>query len=342
MIAEDEGIVCTSERLVVPPSSRDDFYDLVSSVQEGLTEEVIGEAFVYDDELAAHCRAVKKRIEDGSELTELALPVAVERFVEDPRQALCKAVFCCVMDALQTGSGEDALLAEAQGELTRVHTSLARFAYEFWAYFGIVAAMDPVRFWLVESPDTVQTFAAPAERISLGHQVTSPERRIPDAVFETGSGRLFAFKNEPASELDYYGLKIRRRRDMSLGGNSSDHLAHRVLMLYEVESIANIPLIADRDKLMIRPADLLVEALSKKEMESPAYATQIASRYRSVPCRRPIQVVTMEEGSGFPRAFEIDPTIPAREYVALGFDEDRLEDIAGLLDDSVRRVERSA
>lgn len=338
----DEGIVCTPERLAVPPSSKDRFYDLVSQVQTGLTREVLGESLADSEDLSARCRSMKERIENGSGLSELALPSAVERFIEDPGRALGKAAFCCVMDCIQTRGDERSLLEASHGELTRVHASLSRFAYEFWVYFGIVAALEPVRFWLVESPDTVQTFAVPAERVSVGHQVTSPERRIPDAVFETGSGRLFALKNEPARELDFYGVKIKRRRDMSLGGNSADQLAHRVLMLYEVESIASVPLIADRDKLMIRPVDLMVEVLSKEEMRSPSYAAQIAARYRSVPSRRPIQVVTLERGSAFPDGFEADPTIPAYELVAVDNDEARLVDIAGLIGGPGRRIERTA
>lgn len=342
MIDESDEIVCTPERLAIPLSSREGFYRLVSEIQEGLVEEAIGADLARSEALAARCRAVKERIEGASGLSELALPAAVGRYIEDPRRALGKTLFCCVMDCLQAGEDERALHRSACDALDRAHASLERYAYEFWTYFGIVAALDPVRFWLVESPDTVQTFATPAERVVVGHQVTSPERRIPDAVFETRSGQLFAFKNEPARELDFYGLRIRRRRDMSLGGNSADQLAHRVLMLYEVESIASIPLLADRDKLMVRPVDLMVEVLSKKEMAEPSFASHVASRYRSVPSRRPVCVVTLEEGASFPAGFEADPTLPACDLVFAGSDERRLEDIARLLDHAARQVERSA
>lgn len=342
MVDGSDEIVCTPERLAIPPSSREGFYRLVSEIQEGLVEEAAGSDLARSESLAARCRAVKKRIEDASGLSELALPASVGHYIESPRRALEKTLFCCVMDCLQTGEDQRALYRNACGALDRAHASLARYAYEFWTYFGVVAALDPVRFWLVESPDTVQTFATPAERIVVGHQVTSPERRIPDAVFETKSGRLFAFKNEPARELDFYGLRIRRRRDMSLGGNSADQLAHRVLMLYELESIASIPLLADRDKLMIRPVDLMVEVLSQKEMAKPSFASHVASRYRAVPSRRSVCVVALEEGASFPAEFEADLTLPARDLVFVGSEERRLEDIARLLDDAALQVERPA
>ena len=140
-------------------------------------------------------------------------------------------------------------------------------------------------------------------------------------------------KNEAARELDYYGLKIERRRVSSAGGNTAGLVGHRVLMLYRLGSVDEVDAVADRDRMRQTPSDLLVEVLAPRDMETPAYVSLFAARINAARSRRPVQVVTYDEAGKFPAGMEEDPDIaPVRRRV-VGFDEGVLTEIAAELAD---------
>ncbi|MEG0462228.1 hypothetical protein, partial [Gordonibacter sp.] len=214
----------------------------------------------------------------------------------------------------------------ARREIPVFFESLVRAAYEAWAYYGIVVALEPVKFYRVFSPDTVEVAALETDEITVGTQVTSPERRIPEAVFETRDGSLFAMKSEAARELE-------RRRDLSAGGNTAGLLAHRVLLLYRLADLENVGVVADRERLHLVPNDLLCEVLLPREMECPAYVSAFVERACAVRSRRPVQVLTRDDQGAFPEGMLEDEAVVPIERSVIGFDEAALARIAALLED---------
>ena len=141
-----------------------------------------------------------------------------------------------MLDALSGQLTEAEAEREAALALTRGWESLVRNAYEAWAYYGVVAELRPRKFWAVVSFDGADARAVETDEIVAGWQAVSPDRRVPEAVFQTEDGRLFAMKSEAARELDYYGFSSVRGRDTSAGGNTRDLMGHRVLLVYEMRS----------------------------------------------------------------------------------------------------------
>ena len=190
-----------------------------------------------------------------------------------------------------------------------------------------------MHFWEVFSPDTVETRPVASGTVRIGSQVTSPERRIPEAVFQTADGRTFAMKSEVAGEIDFYGRKIQRRRDNSFGGNTAELLAHRVLLLYRIPSVDRIPLLVDRDKPAVLAPDLVCEYLRPVEMERPLFVSQFVERINTLRAKRPVQVITYGEEGTFPDGMNEDATVAPYERRVVGMDESALVRIASLLDE---------
>lgn len=330
-VSEHLDIQVTSQSLAIPEPLRAVFYQKLSRTQALLGREVLGDSSAALFEVASLCGSVKRHLVETSDLVDFRLASAVEALVADPHEALVKPLFGLILDVLQKRSTRENLPAIARPALLEHSRQLFRNAYEAWAYYGIVAALRPTRFYEVFSPDTLKAYAISSGHITVGSQITSPERRIPEAVFETADGQLFAMKSEVARELDFYGTKITRRRDFSAGGNTIDLIAHRVLLLYRIPDINSIPIIADRDTQLILRSDLMCEVLYPQEMEQPSYVSRFVDRINTMRSKLPVQVICFDDTGRFPEGMLEDERVQAIEQRIVGFSEESLRDIAGLL-----------
>lgn len=324
-------LVVTSQSLSVPQNLRTEFFHRVTQVQLTLIEKILSNKVEEGLEVVRHCSLVRDELTKMSGLREFRLASTLENLIADPKETLAKPAFGIVLDGLQQGLTPEEMETRATKSLTQFFKELIRNAYEAWAYYGIVAALKPVRFYGVYSPDTVEVHAVETDSIVVGAQINSPERRMPEAVFETQDGRVFAMKSEVARELDFYGQKVTRRRDNSAGGNTIGIIAHRVLLLYEIDSVDKLSLIADRDKLFILPSDLMCEFLLPSEMEQPSYASLFVGRINMVRSKRPVQVLAFNEKGKFPEGFLEHNTVPPVERRTIGFETTKLQEIADLL-----------
>ncbi|OUO90744.1 hypothetical protein B5F40_06025 [Gordonibacter sp. An230] len=317
--------------LSVPGALRGEFYGLVERVQERLAREVLGARLELARETAKRAAAMRGRLVEMSGLRAYRVAPTLERFLKDAEATLAKPAFALVLDALQRGEEPDGLEERARLELVPFCASMRRNAYEAWVYFGVVAALGPRRFWAAASVDAEDVRAMETDEVGAGFQVASPERRIPEAAFETADGRVFALKMEAARELDYYGVKIERRRDTSAGGNTEGLVAHRVLLLYRLGSVEELGVVVDRQKRWQVPNDLMVEVLEPADLSRPAHTSSFVARINAARSQRPVQAVTFDEEGAFPDGMLDDPTVAPVERRVVGFDENRLSRIAALL-----------
>lgn len=328
-----EGIRLAPRSLTVPPEARPEFYDLVEQVQRGLTEEVLGPEAERVREAARRGAAMRGRVLDRSGLAAFHLAPTLESLMSDADKTLAKPAFALVLDAVGQGSSPEELEAAARRALPPFCSSLLRNAYEAWAYLGVVAALEPTRFYAALSSDTEEVRAVRTDEVWASSQVTSPERRIPEAVFETADGRVFAMKSEAARELDYYGVRIERRRDSSAGGNTVGLMGHRVLLLYRLGSVDDVAVTVDRQKRVQTPIDLMCEVLEPHDMSYPAYVSAFVERINAARSRRPVQVITFDASGEFAPGLLDDEAVAPVQRRTVGFDEEKLADIARTLND---------
>lgn len=327
-LAGHPEIRITKKSLAIPKEQREAFYARLEGISRALAESLLGDRAAEGAEMAARCQAVRKELLMQTGLKELRLPSALENWIVSPASVLARPVFGLMLDGIQQRLPEEEIEVRAARELRSFAGDLFRNAYEIWAYYGIVAALKPVRFYGIQSPDTVQVNVVDTDMVQVGYQVTSPERRLPEAVFETADGRTFAMKSESAGEIAFYGTKIHRKQDFSSGGNTADELTHRVLLLYRLEKKEEAGLLANREKLYIRPADLMCEYLLPEEMSGSYSVSGFVERMRTIRSRRSVQVLTLDERGEFPKEMAEDPAVPKWERVVVGCDREKLAQIA--------------
>lgn len=331
-----DGIRVTDQSLFVSKERKPEFYRLMEQARKALGMQAAGEYGEAGKQLVRRFSRMRQEMLAGTNLREFCLASAVENLVEDPESAMAKPAFGIILDGLQQGLSLEDMEERAERQVVPYCRDLLRNLYEAWLYYGIVAALKPVRFYGVYSPDAVEMQAVDTDKIVAGFQTASPERRMPEAVFVTEDNRVFAMKSEAAEELDSYGERPGRCRDQSAGGNTADQIAHRVLLLYRIDSAENIPLLANREKLHILPSDLMCEFLLPKEMERPGSAARFERRIRTVRSRRPVQVLTWDKSGAFPRGFLEDASGAAPVFTerrVVGTDMGKLKEIAGILRD---------
>ncbi len=325
-----EAIKVTRQSLFVPEESKAEFYRLAEETQKALGMQVLGKYEEVGKKLVHKFRNTRQQIIAGSNLKEFRLASAVENLVEDPELAMAKPAFGIILDGLQQGLSQEDMEEQARRQVIPFCKDLLRNLYEAWLYYGIVEALRPVKFYGVYSPDTIDMQAVETEKIVAGFQAASPERRMPEAIFITEDGFIFAMKSEVAEELDSYGERPGRCRDLSAGGNTVDQIAHRVLLLYRMESVEKVPLLANREKRYILPNDMMCEFLLPEEMERPLSAAIFEKRIRTIRSRRPVQILTWDEKGTFPAGFLQDspmaPQILTKRTI-VGMDEGKLREI---------------
>ena len=325
-------IIITSQSLAVPEERREGFYRLVENAQKGIARHVLGDLADKGERLAERCARRQEQLIEGTDLKGFHLPRTLESFMADPMLTMAKPAFGIILEGLQKELSFKEMEEQAARQVVPFCKDLLRAAYEAWLYYGVVKALRPVRYYGIWSPDTVELQVMETDTVNVGSQVTSPERRMPETDFVTEDDQVFARKSEVAEELDFYGVRPARCCDFSSGGNTVDQIAHRVLLIYRLRAVDQVPLLADRERLYVLPSDLMCEFLLPEEMEHPRAVAQFVSRIKTVRSRRPVQVLTADARGELPAGLMEDPMMPPIERRAIGGDEQKLEAVARRLE----------
>ena len=162
----------------------------------------------------------------------------------------------------------------------------------------------------------------------MGYQFSSPDKRLPETVFETADGTTIAVKTETGLELDYYGEKVSREKGYSSGGNTVNEMSHRVLLAYRFPGPQAVSLIADAERTFVRPTDLTCTFLLPSEMENEYLFSSFVRHIRTVRSLKPVQLLTFDQSGAFPEGLIGDSQIPRWERTAVGYDSEQLKQIA--------------
>ena len=327
-VRENPEIRITPQSMRIPKPMRETFYALIGEVTKRLAADIAGERLKEAEVLAEHIEAVRNQIYAGSNLKYYRLPASVENLIADPKQAAAKPLFELIMDSLQHGFSPEETADRAEQLLYPFLKDLQRGAYETWAYLSVIASWQPSRFYGIVTTDFSRLIVTETDEVTMGHQPSSPDKRLPETVFETAGGRTVAVKCEVGLELDYYGEKVSREKGYSSGGNTVDELAHRVLLAYLFPNPQETGLIADAEKNFVRPTNLTCSFLMPSEMESEYLFSSFVRHIRMVRSLHPVQVLSFDLNGSFPTALADDPNVPKWERTAVGYDPEKLKQIA--------------
>jgi hypothetical protein len=226
-------------------------------------------------------------------IVQIELSRTLDDYRHDPRSTAAHLLFDASIRLLQGRMDHTGLVDFVTGRIPAHLAETDRYLYEAWVAYGIVELLGPVGFHAVQGTEEGAFEARPTDRIVLGSQPPSRDYRLPEALFVTASGACFAYKYEHSTEIVSYRQPC-RTRDFTSAGNTARQVCHRVLLLYEVEGPATVPVIAQRSKKSMRAPDLMVEHLSSLEYASLDKRQEVRSRSELADCPRPTQVVLRE------------------------------------------------
>lgn len=326
-----EGVSLSPTRLSVDKRVREDFYGRVGAVQEALALAVLGDRLQEAQRLATAVAAVRQEICERSGLARYALAPRLEQFIADAQATAARPLQGLVLDAV-TGTVPLAEVDERARQTVRpAFDALLRAAYEAWVYLGVVAELNPVRFWAVVPEGADKVRVVDTDEVRAGWQVPLRELRIPEAVFEAADGAVYALKMECAREIDYYDALAPLARDTSAGGDTHEMIAHRVLLLYRLKGLEAVGPLVNRKKKVQAPCDLAVTVLSPEEMTTPSYLGAFIARARKLRTRRPLQVVAFDAEAAFPAAMAEDENAPHVALHVAALDRGALAPVAATL-----------
>ena len=330
-VAERETIRITPISLRIPKPEREAFYALVDGVVNQLVSDIAGERLRAAEDLAKQIEETRQRIYAGSNLKAWRLPASIENLIRTPEAAASQPIFDLVLDALQNGRGSEELEDRAAQLLLPHLKDLQRCTYEAWAYLGIIEAWHPVRFYGVVTTDFASLTVSETDEVTMGYQQSSPDKRIPETVFETADGRTVAVKTETGLEMDYYGEKVSREKGYSSGGNTVNELSHRVLLCYCLPNPQAVGFLADAEKAFVRPTDLTCSFLLPSEMENEYLYSSVIRHLNTVRSLRPVQILSFDQNGRFPEIENPGLALPRWERMVVGYDREQLKSIADKL-----------
>lgn len=326
-----ETIRLSPTSLRIPKAERERFYALVDGTVSELVSGLAGERLGETVTLAGEIDALRQRIYTAGNLRAWRLPASIENLIRSPERAASGPLFDLVLDALQNGRSCEELEDRAGQILLPYLRDLQRCTYETWAYLSIVEAWHPVRFYGAVTADFRTLTVTETDEVTMGYQQSSPDRRMPEAVFETAARQTLAIKTETGLELDYYGEKVSREKGYSSGGNTVDELAHRVLLVYRFPDPQSVGFLADAEKGFVRPTDLTCTFLLPGEMGNEYLYSSVLRHLSTVRSLRPVQVLTFDQNGDFPSVAGPGLTLPRWERTVVGYSRDRLNTIADKL-----------
>jgi hypothetical protein len=266
------------------------FHALMKEMTRLFAVGVIEERRLVDREGIRAFNGIEASLCARSGIEGIALPKAMADYLADPLQSADRILSEPALWLLQgqlDPSGFSQLAKERY--LVPRFAELDRYLYEAWIAYGLIDALDPVEFWNVRVNDESAFCSSRTNNLRMGHQIRLRDFRLPEAMFRAAGGDCWAYKIERKPELYHYD-DPGRKRDFTAGGNTENHSGRRSLMLYRIDGVESVPVIAQRSKRYVMPPDLLVEHLSVEELASPDTRETLGHLNRVLRCVRPIQV----------------------------------------------------
>jgi hypothetical protein len=287
---------------------------------------------LFDSEGIAALKAVGGSLRTKAAVDTVRLPQALAEFIGSPLSATAKALYGSAMGFLQRRAPLEDCEAGMKLALDAFVGSLNRSVYETWLTFALIDRLGPTEFRAVSYTESGELLARPTTSLEIGFQVPLKDYRLPEALFRTASGACFAYKFECSNEIAYY-KNPDKCRDLTAAGNTAGLLCHRTLLLYQVDGLETVPVLACRSNHYTVTPALLVEHLSWDELRSPQALAQARKRPLVFGPKTKLAIAVRADAA---QGALTDVTIPDRlpdnlEAFAASYDGRVLDAVLGLL-----------
>ena len=278
-VAGHPEIEMTATGTAIPRSCREGFFETVSSARKLAAQQIIGG----DGFAASSCERLSKarsRLKDSFGLA-VVVPSELEAYIADPLDGVSALTTDLFFGYLQGKVERDAFEVRLRSSIEEENRRLSCAAYETWLYLDTIAAFSPTRAYSTSTHDQKTVQVNPTDTLVLGRQDYSAVLRLPEIVLETGQGYV-GMKLELANEVDFYGSKPLRRRDYSTGGDSSNIVGRRYVLLYRIADLETVPLTANRDTGLVIPPLAMIAAIFPDDVEQNLYCRGTIQRVETL------------------------------------------------------------
>lgn len=263
-IAAHPEIRIDQRRVSIPDAVRDDFYRGFDTVTAAFVRDEYAALPTGAAQLINAYLASERQLLHRLALTQVALPSSLDIFLHDPQQGLAKALFDPLFELLQRKIDQTAFADAACRKLSSTVAELCHLTYPYWISLELLRLLEPDRIFRVELNSTNRPIAKPIDRLPLGQPVPHPVLRLADLViYSERLKKYVAAKLELASEICAYTSDNRadRKRSIRNCGKTSSVLATRLLLLYVLPSLDEIPIIGDLNLHCVARPHIVVECL---------------------------------------------------------------------------------
>lgn len=333
-IQANKDVCITPTSVAIPRVCRAEFYELLDATLKQFVLICPGFDLSGAADLSSSYQKVYHDLIKKTNLAEIKVPHSLKAFLDNPVDALAKALYPLMFDLLQEKISHQEFSQQAHKAGEASLSALSRCGYEMWLFLSVIDRLEPVRFWSVDFGADLQAIIQDMAILQPGRQHPLSERRIPDSAFETRDGVRYSLKFESAAEVGYYDVPITRRRDNTFAGNTQQVVGQRVLMMHRVPSFDDLPTIADRDTGEVVSPTLAIEVSSEQELSITAARLALGNRALSLNPSQGYVVVLPKGVQGdfwFAHDYEQVEKIPHFKFMTQSYEDRLLDSIIALL-----------
>jgi hypothetical protein len=277
-------------------NSKDDksrFYELFNYAINSYLHQDSGHTSSVDYDGIRAIRAVEHSVCRRAGIAQIRYPQMLMEYVHEPNLALAKALFGTFMLLVQSQASVKTLNEMVSSVLQAHIADLNRYLFETWLCFAFIDYLHPVEFRIMVLDDNGELETRRAESLEVGYQTPLKDYRLPEASFRTSKGACYAYKFENSNEIAYYTTP-NKCKDVTAAGSTSGLVCHRSLLLYRIDGLDTVPVLARRSFGYSLSPELMVEHLSEAEYSSKAVLSQVRKRPLLFAGNVPLHIVLRE------------------------------------------------
>ncbi len=311
----------------IPQDIRDDFYQHFDAVRQAIVEEHYDDLRADADNLRNNYVRIEMEIMDLLGLDAIRTPIDLRSFLHNPKDGLIRVLYSRLFELLQGKSTLESFERQAADDVRNSATELFRLGYEPWVFLSVIKFLEPDKAFMVDldAEDEDKMILTDLKDISFGRQALHGYFRLPEIVVHSRRlDKYVALKAALAREIQtyvvVYDTPVKRKRRT---GDTSFALDCRVLLLYIMSELGEIPIVANLRERKISSPHLIVECVGENEIEDTDVMDQVKQRYNSLKPKIGTFLIVRNPSR------ELHPEKMAEKIypVIVGFDSSKLQSI---------------
>jgi hypothetical protein len=289
-------IVLNKEEISIPREIRDEFYRLFDNVRNALVDEYYSTLPVDVETLSASYMQVEKEIMELLKLDGITMPVDLSSLLYNPKEGMVRVMYSRLFDLLQGKIDFEGFEKVSCEDFQSGSANLYRLGYERWAALTLLKVLEPDEAYRVELDFENRPTLTELKSLSFGGQAHHPTMRIPEFVIHSRKiDKYLAVKVALVRELDAYqvpfAVPVRPKRPT---GDTSSAMDPRAIVFSIMSKPQDVPVIAELFDRKIESPDLIVEFVTRDELENGTASEQARRHYEILQPKLGISLLVMD------------------------------------------------